>query len=316
MDLSIIIVNRNTKKLLLDCVGSIYRTVPPLSFEVFVVDNSSSDGSVEALKKAFPGVVCIGNSRNLGFARANNQALRRAVGRYAALLNTDTVLTPGSLETIVKFMDENELAGICGGQLLNEDGSLQNSIASTPTLATELLNKSLLKLLFPKKYPGKKSRFAKPTEVDSIIGACMVVSKKAIDKAGLLDEAYFFFFEETDWCLAMKKSGFKVFFLPGAQIYHLQGQTAKKNIGAARVEYWRSRYTFFRRNYSALSNIVLYAGLVLRLSVSILLQLPASLLSAKTREKLKVNLRLLAWHMAGRPAQWGLSTQAHAAVSA
>lgn len=307
MDLSIIIVNRNTKKLLIDCVGSVYRTVPPLSFEVFVVDNASSDASVEALKRAFPGVVCVENARNLGFARANNLALKRANGRYAVLLNTDTVLTPGALEAIVKFMDSNERVGVCGGQLLNEDGSLQNSIASMPTLSTELLNKSLLKLLFPKKYPGKKSRFSKPTEVDSIIGACMAVSKKAIDRAGLLDEAYFFFFEETDWCLAMKKAGFHVFFHPGARIYHLQGQTAKKNIAAARVEYWRSRYIFFRKNYSTPANIVLYAGLITRLFVSILLQAPASLVSAKTRGKLKVNLRLLAWHMIGRPGQWGLT---------
>ena len=310
MDLSIIIVNRNTKKLLLDCLDSIYRTVPPLSFEVFVVDNASADGSIEAVKSAFPGVICVENNRNLGFASANNQAIRLSKGRYIALLNTDTVLTPGALGTIVKFMDNNAQAGICSGQLLNADGSLQNSIANIPTLSTELLNKSLLKLLFPKKYPGKKSRFEKPTEVESIIGACMVVSRKAIEKAGMLDESFFFFFEETDWCLAMKKAGFRVFFLPEARIYHLQGQTAKKNLAASRVEYWRSRYIFFRKRYSMLSNVVLYAGLLLRLLVSIALQIPASLVSAKTRGKLKVNLNLLIWHIMGRPRSWGLSQPA------
>ena len=310
MDLSIIIVNRNTKKLLLDCLSSIYRTVPPLSFEAFVVDNASTDNSVEAVKSAFPGVICVENDKNLGFARANNQALSLSKGRYAALLNTDTVLTEGALDTIVKFMDANSQAAICGGQLLNEDGSLQNSIANIPTLATELLNKSLLKLLFPKKYPGKKSRFEKPTEVESIIGACMVVSRKAIDKAGMLDEAFFFFFEETDWCLAMKKAGFRIFFIPQARIYHLQGQTAKKNLAASRVEYWRSRYIFFRKRYSTLSNVILYAGLLLRLLVSIALQIPACALSAKTRTKLSVNLNLLIWHIMGRPRSWGLSQPA------
>lgn len=310
MDLSIIIVNRNTKKLLLDCLSSIYSTVPPLIFEVFVVDNASVDGSIEAVKSAFPGVFCVENNKNLGFAMANNQAIRLSKGRYAALLNTDTLLTPRALDTIVKFMDNNNQAGICGGQLLNADGSLQNSIANIPTLATELFNKSLLKLLFPKKYPGKKSRFEKPTEVESIIGACMVVSGKAIEKAGVLDESFFFFFEETDWCLAMKKAGFRVFFLPEARIYHLQGQTAKKNLAASRVEYWRSRYIFFRKRYSTLSNIILYAGLLLRLLISIALQIPASLASAKTRGKLSVNLNLLIWHIAGRPRSWGLSEPA------
>lgn len=310
MDLSIIIVNRNTKKLLIDCLSSIYRTVPPLVFEVFVVDNASTDGSMEAIKSAFPGVVCIENGKNLGFASANNQAIRLSKGRNIALLNTDTVLTPGALETIVEFMDANAHAGISGGQLLNADGSLQNSIANIPTLSTELLNKSLLKLLFPKKYPGKKTRFENPAEVESIIGACMVVSRKAIEKAGMLDESFFFFFEETDWCLAMKKAGFRVFFIPEARIYHLQGQTAKKNLAASRVEYWRSRYIFFRKRRSTLSNAVLYAGLVLRLSVSIALQAPASLVSAKTREKLAINLNLLIWHIAGRPSSWGLSQPA------
>ena len=307
MDLSIIIVNRNTKKLLLDCVGSIFNTVPPLSFEVFVVDNASSDESISALKSAFPSIVCIENKKNLGFARANNQAIVLSKGRYAALLNTDTVLTEGALDAIVKFMDSNNKAAICGGQLLNEDGSLQNSIASIPTLATELLNKSLLKFLFPKKYPGKKSRFEKPTEVASIIGACMVVSRKAIEKAGMLDEAYFFFLEETDWCLAMKKAGFSVFFLPHSRIYHLQGQTAKKNLKAARIEYWRSKYISFRKHYSSAVNMFFYAGLLIRLCVSILLQLPASALSAKTREKLSVNFNLLIWHIMGRPDGWGIA---------
>ena len=307
MDLSIIIVNRNTKKLLLDCVGSIFKTVPPLSFEVFVVDNASSDDSVGALKSAFPSVVCIENKKNLGFARANNQAIVLSKGRYAALLNTDTVLTEGALDAIVKFMDSNNEAAICGGQLLNADGSLQNSIASIPTLATELLNKSLLKLLFPKRYPGKRSRFEKPTEVESIIGACMVVSRKAIEKAGMLDEAYFFFLEETDWCLAMKKAGFSVFFLPHSRIYHLQGQTAKKNLKAARVEYWRSRYIFFRKHYSAAANMVLYAGLLIRLCVSI--TAPGACLSYKREDKGEAlnNFNLLVWHIMGRPVGWGIA---------
>jgi GT2 family glycosyltransferase len=307
MDLSIIIVNRNTKGLLLDCVDSVYKTVPPLSFEVIVVDNASTDGSVEALRSSFPGAVYIENEKNLGFAKANNQAIKRSAGRFVALLNTDTVLTPGALATIVKFMESDGRAGISGGQLLNGDGTLQNSIANIPTLATELLNKSLLKLLLPKRYPGKKSRFEKPTEVESVIGACMVVSRRAIDRAGALDESFFFFFEETDWCLTMKKNGFLVFFHPHARIYHLQGQTAKKNLAAARVEYWKSRYIFFRKHYSLLANIILKAGLLLRLCLSIVLQLPASVASARTRNKLAVNFKLLLWHFNGCPEGWGLS---------
>lgn len=307
VDLSIIIVNRDTKDLLLACLESVYRTVPPLTFEVMLVDNASADGSVEAVRRSYPGVICIENSRNLGFARANNQAVRRSSGRHVALLNTDTVLTPGALSTIVDFMDSDTRVGVCGGQLLNADGSLQNSIANIPTLATELLNKSVLKLLFPKRYPGKRTRIERPMEVESVIGACMVVSRKAIDSVGALDESYFFFLEETDWCQTIRRSGMSVYFNPGARIYHLQGQTARKNLAAARVEYWRSRYIFFRKHYSALSNIVLRAGLLLRLCASIALQLPASVASRKARLKLGVNSKLLLWHLNGCPGNWGLA---------
>lgn len=310
MDISIVIVNRNTKELLLACIESIYSTVSPLSFEIRLVDNASTDGSVEAVRRSFSDVHCIENDRNLGFAKANNLAIRQSCGRYVVLLNTDTVLTPSALATIIDFMDRNHDVAICGGQLLNGDGSLQNSIANVPTLATELLNKSLLRLLFPKRYLGKESRFDQPVEVESIIGACMVVSKEAIDRAGLLDESYFFYFEETDWCLSMKKNGWRIFFHPQSRIYHLQGQTAKKNIVAARIEYWKSRYTFFRKHYPQAVFGFLTTGLVLKLCISILLQLVASPVSRSSRTRLKINAMLLCWHLLGCPAVWGLSNKA------
>lgn len=307
VDLSIIIVNRNTKDLLLACLGSVYATVRPLTFEIWLVDNASSDGSVAAVRHSFPEVRCMENDRNLGFAKANNQAIRQAQGHYVVLLNTDTVLTPSALATIVGFMDRNPEVAVCGGQLLNADDSLQNSIANVPTLATELLNKSLLRRLFPQRYPGKDVRFDHPVEVESIIGACMVVSRGAIDRVGLLDESYFFFFEETDWCLLMKKDGWRVMFHPQAYIYHLQGQTAKKSLVTARIEYWKSRYTFFRKHYSVATVGLLRTGLALKLCLSIPLQVLASVVSSGARNRLKVNVMLLLWHLLGCPAGWGLT---------
>ncbi len=307
MDLTFVIVNRNTRDLLLSCISSIYSTVSSLSFEIFVVDNGSSDRSLEGVREAFPEVCCIENDRNIGFARANNQAILQASGRYIVLLNTDAVLTSSAIATITSFMDNNRDVAICGGQLLNSDGSLQNSIANYPTLATELLSKSLLRRMFPKRYPGKEVIFEKPVEVETIIGACMVVSKKAIDQAGILDEAFFFFFEETDWCLSMKKSGWRVFFHPEARIYHLQGQTAKKVNVAARVEYWRSRYTYFRKHHSMATRLLLATGLMVRLIVSVVGQLLAAPVSRNARSRLCVNSNLLAWHLQGCPASWGLT---------
>lgn len=310
MDASVIIVNWNTRDLLLQCISSVYGTIKNLLFEIWVVDNGSGDGSVEAVRNRFPDVKIIENRENLGFARANNQALRQMKGRYAVLLNSDTILTEGAIEIIINFMEENKSVGICGGQLLNADGSKQNSIANIPTFATELLNKSLLRRLNPRKYPGKEQEFKEPVEVDSVIGACMVVRKEAVDDVGLLDEDYFFFFEETDWCLRMKKRGWKIFHHPDAKIYHLQGQSAGKVNIRARIEYWRSRYIFFQKNYSLRKLSVLKTCLLLKACINFLLALILSTASLFTHRRSKERLRLytniILWHLKGFPPGYGL----------
>lgn len=310
MDISVIIVNWNTRDMLINCIRSVYKTVNSHSYEIWVVDNGSTDGSVEAAVAQFHQIKIIPNKENLGFAKANNQALRVMNGRYAVLLNTDTLLTDRTIDIIIEFMDRNEAVGICGGQLLNTDGTRQNSIANIPTLATELLNKSLLRKLFPQKYPGKEQDFREPVEVESVIGACMVVRRKAIEETGLMDEDYFFFLEETDWCLNMRKNGWKVFHHPEAKIYHLQGQSVGKVNERARIEYWISRYIFFLKNYGRTKLIFLKSGLLTRLAVAILLLLVQNLLCffiyKKAKNKLKLNLRLMEWHLKGCPLDYGL----------
>ncbi len=320
MDISVIIVNYNTKDLLLQCVGSVYSSLdskpeddgggPALDVEVWVVDNGSSDGSVAALKKKFPKVRRIENKGNVGFARANNQALIRGAGRYAILLNSDTIVPPGQLDKLVAFMDDNPDVGILGPQLLNKDGSKQNSIANYPTLLTELFNKSLLRRLFPEQFPGKEHEITSPIEVDSVIGACMVVRNKATHDAGIFDDGFFFFFEETDWCRRMRFYGWKVMHHPDIYIYHLQGATAKEVNTRARVEYWLSRYGYFKRHASKMDYIMLLFGLIIKLIFNIAGALVMSVLSfftsKKARGRLFLNLHLLSWHLAGCPALWGL----------
>lgn len=312
-DISIIIVNWNTRDLLINCIESIYKTIKNLSLEIWIVDNGSRDESVNAIRRKFPDVNIIENKENLGFAKANNQALRQMHGRYAVLLNTDTILTDGAIETIVHFMDKNADTGICGGQLLNADGTKQNSIANIPTLATELLNKSLLRRLFPEKYPGKERDLKSPVEVESVIGACMVVRKKAIDDAGLMDESYFFFLEETDWCLRMRKKGWKIFHHPEAKIYHLQGKTAKRENVKARIEYWRSRYIFFEKNYGLPALNLLKAGLILKLIMNLflisMLNVVSLFTNEKAKDKFRLYIKLIAWHLKGLPLDWGLRSE-------
>ena len=161
-DLSVIIVNWNTRELLLNCLDSFYRTVKGLTFEIFVVDNGSDDGSADSVRRAYPEIELIQNQRNLGFARANNEALRKSTGRYALLLNTDVILTDGAVESLVEFMDRNPTVGIAGGQLINVDGSKQNSFDNFPSLAAEGLNKSLLRMSFSEKIFKKASQIQLP----------------------------------------------------------------------------------------------------------------------------------------------------------
>jgi GT2 family glycosyltransferase len=246
MDISIIIVNWNTKGLLLDCLASVYETVQNVSMEIWMVDNASTDGSVEAVRHFYPDVKIISNSKNLGFAKANNKAFKRMVGRYALLLNTDTVLTGGAVESIYTFMENTPDAGMACGQLLNEDGSKKNSIANFPGIISLLLNETLLRILFPQKYPSKRCEYKRPIEVDSCIGACLMVRKKTMDHVGFLDEDYFFFFEETDWARRIKEAGWKIYFVPSAGITHFQGQSVGHDI-SSRILYYESRYTYFKK---------------------------------------------------------------------
>ena len=303
MDLSIIIVNWNTKRLLLDCICSIYETVKNISFEIWLVDNASSDGSVEAVKQNYPDVKIIQNTKNLGFAAANNIALERMRGQYALLLNTDTILTNGAVEDLFDFVEKNQGAGMACGQLLNQDGSKQNSIANFPGILSLLCNESLLQILFPKKFPGKRKEHKKPVEVNSCIGACLMVRKKVMGEVGLLDKGYFFFFEETDWAYRMKQAGWKIYFVPSAGIFHIQGQTVGHNAGS-RIMFYRSRYIYFKkwhpRSY-LLVRLIIFARLLINATLNLMGVAVTLGMHEGIRKKLSVYRTLILWHLAGCP---------------
>lgn len=310
MDLSIIIVNWNTKDLLVQCLESIFRTVRGSDLEVFVVDNGSTDGSGRVVKEKFPEVKVIENQENVGFAEANNQALRISKGKYLLLLNPDTQVKEKAIEGLVSFMETHPRAGISGAQLLNSDGSKQNSIANFPSLATELLNKSFLRWLFPKKFPGKERDYPEPIEVDSVIGACMVVRRDALEQVGLLDEDYFIFLEETDWCYRMKRAGWKIYHIPQAQVFHFQGKSAETVKKRARVEFYRSRYHLFKKNRGHLQWFLLLIGLMIRLGVELIFITAACLFTffilKKWRQRLSVFSYLMGWHLRLCPEGMGL----------
>lgn len=310
IDLSAVIVNWNTRDLLRDCLASLAEELTPLAHEIFVVDNGSSDGSMVMVRKEFPAVEVIENGCNLGFARANNIALQRARGRFWLLLNSDTRVKPGAIMGLLGTMEDDPEIGVAGLQLLNGDGSLQNSVSNAPSLLTELGNKHLLRFLWPSRYPGKEHPGNRPVEVESVIGACMLVRASAAAAVGLLDEDYFFFLEETDWCVRMYRGGWKVVYDPRFFVYHLQGSSAGKANVRARIEYWRSRYTFFRKHHGPVVRAMVRAGLLVRLTVNLLAMALGNLLTffsrPRLRDKLLVYLGILLWHLRGCPADGGL----------
>lgn len=278
-----------------------------------MVDNASTDGSAEAVRQNFPQVKLIVNQNNEGFARANNQVLPRVSSRYALLLNSDTEVVKDAIEALVTFMDHNQTAGVAAPQYLNQDGSKQNSFENFPGLMSELLNKSLLKIIFPQKYPSKRNDYQDPLEVDSVIGAGMMVRTEAMKKVGYLDEDYFFFLEETDWCYRMRQADYGVFHVPQAQIYHLQGASKKKAPALAWIEYYRSCYLFFKKNKKFLSWLIFRIFRPVKLGINFLLtSLAVALTLGKNqglRDKWTVYFWLCLWHIKLCPNNMGLQTK-------
>jgi len=303
MEISFIIVNWNTKDLLRGCLDSIAKTVGSLSHEIIVVDNASSDGSADMLAREYPSVRLIANAENRGFGAANNQGFAVMQGKYALLINTDAVITEGAVQKLWGFAEANPRAAIVCGQLLNADGSKQNSVAAFPTLLTLCLNTSLLEYLFPGRYPSKRYDHTEPLEVESAIGACMMIRKKALDEVSFFDERYFFFFEETDLAFAMKRAGWSVYQVPDARIYHFQGKSIGHN-AKSRIEFYRSRYQFLRKWHGSAYYRAAAAVIFLRLLADALLNAAGVVftlgLSKNLRRKLTVYAQLIQWHFKER----------------
>jgi GT2 family glycosyltransferase len=229
MDLSIVIVNWNTQGLLRDCLTSVFRGLGPLKAEVIVVDNASEDGSARMVRREFPEVRLIENARNLGFAAGNNTGLRQATGRHVMLLNTDTLVHGDVLPQAVAWLDAHPSVGVLGPRVLNADGSVQPSCSAFPSLAflaMQTLGLTRIAALDAYRMTGWDRMSER--QVDVISGAAMFVRRAAMEAVGLLDEAFFFYGEETDWCHRFKRAGWDLVFAPIPEITHFGGGTVRK----------------------------------------------------------------------------------------
>ena len=312
MDLSIVIVTWNTKEVLLDCLASLEREVlgrrdpGRIEVETLVVDNGSSDGTVAEVRARFPWAQVIALPENLGFAAGNNVGLRKCSGRHAVLLNSDTVLRHDALEACVRFLDAHPDVGVVGPQLLNPDGSKQNSIHNFPSLVTELVPKGLLEVLMPRRFPSKRFEHAGPIDVEAVLGACLVVRREVLEQVGPMPEDYFVFLEETDWCLRIRRAGWRVVHLPGARVVHVFGASSKKKQPAeTRLEYHRSLYHFFRKHRGLPAAAAVVALRFVKALWYVVSELPG-VVTVRGRSRWRGRWLVLAWHLRGCPEDWGL----------
>ncbi len=233
MRLSIIIVNWNECEMLSECLQSFISKLLPDRDEVIVVDNGSLDGSLEMLTEQYPSVRLISNLDNRGFAAANNQALEIARGRYVLLLNNDTLIHGDVLAQSCQYLDSHSDIGVLGCRVLNEDGSLQITCAQYPSLLNlVLLTSGLWKLKWPKflgRYQMAHWKRNDERDVDTVSGCYMLVRACAIKQVGVLDEQFFFFGEETDWCKRFRETGWRVSFAPVGEITHFGSVSARRH---------------------------------------------------------------------------------------
>jgi len=264
-DLSVIIVNWNTRDLLKLCLESIPAKTRRIFYEIIVIDNASSDGSAEMVERDFPEVRLIKNKENRGFGRANNQGLSGAKGKYILFLNSDVAVNEGCLDELFDFMEKNPSVGASSCQLTFPDGSLQHSCRTFPTFKVFFLMLLGFRQLFPRMkmfrdYLMLDWDHGDVREVDQIMGSFMLVRKDVLDGIGSFDERYWMYFEEVDLCLRMKKAGWKIVHYPYVSAIHFLSRSSQQWEKRKRVrEFQTSMLKYFRKNGKSYQYYILFA---------------------------------------------------------
>lgn len=301
MRFSVVIVHRDGAELLMQALAYLQAALDPARDEVWLVDNGSRDDSVARVRAAYPHVHIIENGCNNGFGRACNQAIGQSTGEFVLLLNNDAHVQPDALDRFEQDLRELPRAAIVAGQLYGPDGATQRAHGVLPTVRAEL---GLGRPPLPKLAPDR------PNEVETVVGACMAVRRAAIAQAGLLDEAFFFYFEETEWCARLRRCGWQVWLDPRIRVTHLKGASTRTVRRGAQVEMLRSRLLFYRRVFAPPAAALLTVWRIARLIVNCLFNAALLLLTAglnrRLRNKVAIYGTQVAWLALGCPRSWGL----------
>ncbi len=305
-----IIINHNTEKLTLRCIDSV-RKNSVSGCEIIVFDNGSEEENIRNLEKR-DDILFLASKKNLGFARACNRAFEKSSGEFVCFINSDAELKT-EVDELIGFLRSDDNAAAAGATLLNSDGSEQNSFGKTPCFLTEIFNKSLLKIFLGKSFSQKAKQMSEPFEVESLVGAFMVVKSRIFRELGGFDERYFFFFEESDFFLRARGAGYKIFMFPGVKVVHFQGKTAGVKLLHARAEYYLSRYKYFRKHHGHSGESALKTCLIVLLLSRSILYLAGNLatvfLIKDLRDKLILSGYLFLWHLLGLRRNWGLTNE-------
>jgi hypothetical protein len=262
INLSVIIVSFNTRDLLRNCIKSVYETVRNVDFEIIVVDNGSNDGSPGMIEAEFKYAKLIRNSENMGFAKANNQAMRIANGRYILLLNSDTILKDRAIETLVMFMEEHPEGAAVGPKVLNVNGTLQSKGGSFPSIlwslmilfrVTKYLSEETLLRLFPRYYWKENI----PKSVDAVNGCCFLIRKDVVNKIGSFSEDFIMYGEEDEWCYRAKQNNYEIFYVSDANIVHLNESSPLPKRSEVRI---KSTAMFYKKTLGVPRGIIITAS--------------------------------------------------------
>lgn len=280
--MDLVIVNYNSTEFLDDCLASIYWSCNSSQPNIVVTDNASTD-SIEYIRKKYWDVKVVQNRENIGFSKAINAILSTTDAPYIILLNPDTVVqTDQFLESVTGFMDLHPDVGILGPGILNPDGSIQGSARSFPVISSLFFGRrSLLTKIFPDSrfssvhFLNNNTNHTKPLEVDWVSGACMVIRRQAVQQVGMLDERFFMYWEDVDWCKRMRDKGWKVIYWPGVKIVHHVGGSSESRVVRSVFEFHRSAILYFNKHVMKYRYLLLppiYAVILLRFSVILFLQ--------------------------------------------
>jgi N-acetylglucosaminyl-diphospho-decaprenol L-rhamnosyltransferase len=296
VDLSVSVVSYRAPTLLRQCLQAVSAEASTMAIEVTVVDNASGDGSAEMVAEDFPRVRLIRNERNRGFAAAHNQALRRTSGRYWLVLNSDAAPSPGALQRLVDFLDQHPDVAVAGPRLRHPDGAVQPSRRRFPTLATLFLESTQLQRFSPsnpvlRRYYVADRSDEEQQDVDWLVGACLCVRAAAAQHVGLFDERFFMYSEELDWCRRFRAAGWRVAYVPEAEVIHFEGGSSRLDLAARDRRFQASKLHYAAKWHGAGVAATLRAYLVLEylaraLEESVKLALGSSV--AERRARLRV----------------------------